>query len=360
MRLIKASLLLIVFFTLHENLLAQDTSRLNRQDTTNVVSQQDTSQVNNQDTTNLAEGRDTSRVNRQDTTYPANNQDTTNLLSELEREAGEHKRNYTTATFKYTRVVDGHSVETLPAHVLDLRISHRFGPVNSGLYNFFGLDNATMRLGFDYGITNNFMVGAGHSTYQKTVDGFFKVKILRQSAGEVKMPVTVSFLGALTINTLRPLEFTVRLDTGEKINRVSTVFQLLIARKFSEQFALQLMPTFIHADNISFNHNKHNIFAIGIAGTQKISKRMSVNAEYYYQLPDTKAPASNNVLSFGIDIGTGGHVFQLHFTNSIGLTEKTFISETIGKWDKSDVLFGFNISRVFQLGKKHNRTAAWK
>ncbi len=274
-------------------------------------------------------------------------QDTTNVMSQLEKESAENKTVYKVATFKTTRIVDGHSIENLTKNVLDLRISHRFDPINSGAYNFFGLDNATMRLGFDYGITNNFMIGIGHSTYQKTYDAFFKLKILRQSSGTVNMPVTVSFVPTIAINTLQ--------FDSVKINfndRVSFVYQLLIGRKFSEKFALQLMPTFIHADNISFNHTKLNIFAIGIGGRHRISKRISINGEYYYQLPDTKAPGATNVLSFGVDIGTGGHVFQLHFTNSLGLTEKSFISETTGRWDKSDVLFGFNISRVFQLKKK--------
>lgn len=279
-------------------------------------------------------------------------QDTSSLMNQLEKEAVKNETVYTNATFKYTRVVDGHSVETLPAHVLDLRISHRFGPLSSGLYNFFGLDFATMRLGFDYGIANNVMIGVGHNTYQKTYDGFFKAKILRQSSGKIYMPVTVTFVSAIAVNMLKPRDFSIRLDSGVNANRTSYVFQLLIARKFSKQFSLQLMPTIIHVDNISFNHIKHYIFAIGIGGMHKISKRISVNAEYYYQLLDNKAPGSHNVLSFGIDIGTGGHVFQLHLTNSLGLTEKSFITETTGRWDKSDVLFGFNISRVFQLGKK--------
>ena len=130
------------------------------------------------------------------------------------------------------------------------------------------------------------------------------------------------------------------------------VYQLLIARKFSENFALQVMPVFIREDKISFNHIKQNVFAIGIGGRQRISKRVNLNAEYYYQLPDMKATGSHNVFSLGVDIGTGGHVFQLHFTNSSGLTEKSFISETTGRWDKSNIMFGFNISRVFQLKKR--------
>ena len=136
------------------------------------------------------------------------------------------------------------------------------------------------------------------------------------------------------------------------------VLQLLIGRKFSEGFSLQIMPTFIHTDNISYTHFKDNIykddiFAIGTGGSLKISKRMSLNAEYYYQLPGSQATIASNVLSFGLDIGTGGHVFQLLFTNSIGLTEKSFIAETDKHGLNSDLRFGFNISRVFQLGKKH-------
>ena len=244
-------------------------------------------------------------------------------------------------------MVDGHSVVNLPAHVLDVRISHRFDPINSGLYNFFGLDAAVMRLGFDYGITNNIMIGAGHSVYQKTYDAFLKIKLLAQSTGRVEMPVTLSFVPTVAVNTLK------QFDEGKTQfnDRLSYVFQLLVARKFSENFSLQLMPTFIHADQISFLHVDQNIAAIGIAATQRISKRMSINGEYYCRLNDYGSTA-HNVLSFGIDLGTGGHVFQLHFTNSIGMTEKSFIGETMNRWQDGDVLFGFNISRVFQLKKK--------
>ncbi len=282
-------------------------------------------------------------------------QDTSAFMSQLQKEALQNETIYTTATFKSTRIINGHSVETLPAHVLDVRISHRFGPVSSGIYNFFGLDNATMRLGFDYGITDNLMVGIGHSTYQKTYDAFFKAKILRQSAGKRVMPVTISLLSSVAINSLRPQDFSSKPDSGIAVKRASYTGQLLIGRKFSQQFSIQVMPTFIHADNISSFHNEYNSFAMGIGARQKISKRISLNGEYYYRLAGDKAPGTYNVLSFGIDIGTGGHVFQLHFTNSFGLIEKSFITETTGRWGHGDVLFGFNISRVFQLKKKSGR-----
>ncbi|MEP6950884.1 MAG: DUF5777 family beta-barrel protein [Ginsengibacter sp.] len=296
-------------------------------------------------------------------------QDTTNLINQLEKETGENKTVYTTATFKSTRVIDGHSVENLPAHVLDVRISHRFGPLSQGLYNFFGFDYSpfNVRVGFDYGITDNFMIGGGHNAWQKTYDAFFKWKILRQSSGAVNMPVTVSLVSTFAISTIKSGDFGFEpSDSLAKTDRLSYVFQLLIGRKFSEGLSLQLMPTFIRTDNVSFNHfkdntYKRNILAIGIAGKQSISRKMSINAEYYYQLPGTKAPGAADVFAFGIDIGTGGHVFQLQFTNSIGLTEKSFIAETSSSGDNSDLRFGFNISRVFQLGKKHKGAGTdWK
>src|SRR6185312_1485602 len=230
-------------------------------------------------------------------------QDTTNLMNQLLKESATNKTFYTQSTFQYTHVINGQSVENLPKNVLDVRILHRFGPLSSGIYNFFGLDYSpfNVKIGFEYGITDNFMIGIAHSGYNKTYDAFFKLRLLRQSKGAVNAPVTISFVPTLAISTLKPSQIdpAVKPDPTSEIRRASYVFQLLVARKFSEGFALQLMPTFVHADNISFFHNKNDIFAIGIAGTQKLSKRINFNAEYYYQLPDMKAPGAHNVLSFG-------------------------------------------------------------
>ena len=290
----------------------------------------------------------------QDTTKTAENSE--NLMNQLETQEAKAETRYATATFKYTHVINGQSVESLPAHVLDVRILHRFGPISSGLYNFFGLDYSpfNVKVGFDYGISNNFMIGAAHSGYNKTYDAFFKWRILRQSTGVHNAPISISFVPTVAISTLKPEQIDPAVKPlATEIRRASYVLQILMARKFSEGFAMQLMPTFVHSDNISFFHTNPDVFAIGLAARQRLSKRVNVNAEYYYQLPDMKASGSHNVLSFGIDIGTGGHVFELLFSNSYGLTEKQFITETSGKWDGGDALFGFNISRVFQLGKKH-------
>lgn len=284
------------------------------------------------------------------TCFRAGAQDTLDLMSQLEKELGPDKNQtyYTTATFKTTRLVNGHSVENVAKGVLDVKIQHRFGKINEGGYALFGLDNATMRFGFDYGITRWLMVGVGRSTYQKTYDGYFKVKLLRQSRGKKKMPITLSYVPTIAVKTLKWED--PKLD-NYFTSRLFFTHQLIIARKFSEGTSIQLMPTFIHQNLVNLASEPNNMFAIGIGGRQKITKRITFNAEYYYQIPGYKLNGTTNVLSVGFDIETGGHVFQLHFTNSQGMNERTFISDTRGKWDKGDILFGFNISRVFTIGK---------
>lgn len=284
--------------------------------------------------------------------YKSKAQDTLDLMSQLEKEVSNDEANqtrYTTATFKTTRLINGHSVENVGKGVLDAKISHRFGALNTGLYELFGLDNASMRMGLDYGITPWLMVGFGRSTFQKTLDGFFKIKLLRQSAGKKNMPVTVSYVPTIALKTIK---FEDPDLNNYYTSRLFFTHQLIIGRKFSENTSLQLMPTFSHRNLVQLANEPNDLLAIGIGGRQKLTKRVSINVEYYYQLPDYKLKGTSNALSIGFDIETGGHVFQLHFTNSQGMSERTFINETTGKWDKGDVLFGFNISRVFTIGKR--------
>ncbi len=249
-----------------------------------------------------------------------------------------------TATFKSTRVVNSQSVETLGRHALDFRIMHRFGTLNTGLYQLFGLDNASMRMGFEYGLSKRFMIGLGRTTLGKTYDGFFKYKILKQTtSGKKNMPVTVTFFASTTFKTLR---YNTPRDSffAGKLDYTS---QLLFARKFNKNFSLQLMPTYIHRNLVETADQQNNIFSIGIGGRYKLTKRMSVNFDYFYTSQNQLGKLYNNPLSIGIDIETGGHVFQLHFTNSHGMVEKQFVGETIGTWQKGDISFGFNLSRVF-------------
>lgn len=279
----------------------------------------------------------------------ASAQDTTDIMKMLENDL-EPTTDYTTATFKTTRLINGHTVENVGKGVMDVKISHRFGKINGGGYELFGLDNATMRMGFDFGLTNYLMVGIGRSTYQKTYDAFFKVKLLRQSKGKRNMPITLSYVPTVALKTLK---FEDPNRENYFTSRLFFTHQLIIGRKFSEGTSLQLMPTYTHVNLVPLATDPNDLLAIGIGGRQKISKRISLNFEYYYQIPKYKTLNTTNSLSVGFDIETGGHVFQLHFTNSQGMSERTFISETTGDWSKGDIFFGFNISRVFTLGKNH-------
>ncbi|MCX6314213.1 MAG: DUF5777 family beta-barrel protein [Sphingobacteriales bacterium] len=267
------------------------------------------------------------------------------------------KKNYATATFKTSRLINGHSIENVAPGVLDLKISHRFGMLNRGAYELFGLDQASMRIGLDYGISKRLMVGAGRSTYQKQYDAFAKFKILRQAQGG--SPISVSAVSTVMLKTLKWDNISIK---NYYTSRLSFAHQLIIARKFSDGLSLQLMPSFIHY-NIAKNVTEPNdIFALGGGGRIKLNKRLSFNVEYYHVLPISIVTGENyrlagtkNSLAVGFDIETGGHVFQLHFTNSTGMTEKTFITETTGDFFKGDVHFGFNVSRVFTIKTKKKK-----
>jgi hypothetical protein len=259
--------------------------------------------------------------------------------------------NYTTATFKSTRIMNGHSIERMPPGQLDVRISHRFGLINSGAYEFFGLDQANTHISLEYGIFNWLMVGIGRGSYEKTFDGFTKFSILRQSTGAREIPVSVSVLTSVALKSLKWPDPTIK---NYFSSRLSYVAQVLVARKISQAFSIQITPSYVHRNLVSTELDPNDLFALGAGGRMKLTKRISINAEYYY-MANPKTYMSQQVynpLSVGIDIETGGHVFQLVFTNSIAMIEKGFIGETTGQWNKGDIHFGFNISRVFTL-KKH-------
>ncbi len=257
--------------------------------------------------------------------------------------------NYEYATFKTTRLVIGQSIENPAKGTLLFLIQHHFGKVNSGAYEFWGLDQAFIRLGFEYGINDWLAAGIGRSSEGKTFDGFLKAKILRQSTGKVNMPLTLSYFGSMALTSLKWAE-------PERENyfssRLAYTHQLLIARKFSPAFSLQVTPTLVHKNLVETKEDKNDIFAAGIGGRLKLTNRMSLNAEYFYVLPDQVVSTEiDNSLSLGLDIETGGHVFQLFCTNSNPLIESGFIPNTQGTWANGDIYIGFNISRAFTIVK---------
>jgi len=254
---------------------------------------------------------------------------------------------YATATFKSTRVINGHSIERMPARQLDFRISHRFGEVNTGAYQLWGMDQANIHFSLEYGINDWFMVGIGRGTYQKAYDGFAKFSILRQSSGNRFMPISLSWFSSTAAETM---EFP---KDGKKYynsSRLSYVHQVLVARKFNERFSLQIMPTYVHRNFVATEMDYNDLLACGIGGRYKITSRVSLNAEYYWTYRPKYEPVKYyNPLSVGVDIETGGHVFQIMLTNSLAMIEKGFIGETTGQWNNGGIHLGFNISRVFSF-----------
>ena len=252
-------------------------------------------------------------------------------------------------TFDDTRIVNGHSVETNKEGSMKMIISHRFGLLNRGLYDLFGLDQSTIRLGLDYGITDNITVGIGRSSFQKTVDGFVKAKLITQKK-RTRSPISITWFSSADLNTLKRPE---AIKIAYKL-RWSFSHQALIAKKFGEGFSLQIMPTFLHRNLTPSKEFKNDIFSIGTAGRLRLTQMLSFKVEYYFTLPNHLPEVNTNSLAVGFDIETKHHVFQLHIGNSRGMTEKFFISETYGDWSEGDIMLGFNITRDFQVkGRKY-------
>ncbi|SFQ23774.1 DUF5777 family beta-barrel protein [Hymenobacter arizonensis] len=270
----------------------------------------------------------------------------TDLLHQLEREVAEPaKREVVAATFKGTRIINSQSVETPGAGTLAFLIQHRFGTLNSGAYQFFGLDQAVLRLGLEYGLTNRLTLGLGRSSQDKTFDGFVKFRALQQATGVQPLPVSVTLLASSSLTTLKFNETPDRSLTS----RVSYAYQALIARKFNENLSVQLMPTLIHRNYVATAAEQNDVYALGGALRQKLTKRLALTADYYYLLPGPTARAFRNALGLGVDIETGGHVFQLHVTNSRGMTETFFVPQTQGNFFSGDLYFGFTVARSFTV-----------
>jgi hypothetical protein len=274
--------------------------------------------------------------------YPAYGQD--DLLEMLEEENDSDQTFDVFSTFKGTRLINGHSVETRKQGTLEFIISHRFGRINSGVHNLFGLDDANIRFGLDYAFTDKFTLGFGRSSFQKVYDGFLKYKVLNQKSGN-PMPFSLTLYSNISINTL---EWPNPGD-NRSTDRFAYTNQLLIARKWSEGTSLQLMPTLVHRNRVPTSQEENLIYALGIGGRQKLTKSLAITFEYYHQFNNESLNNYKNSIAIGLDIETGGHVFQLHLTNARPTFERGFITETTGDFFEGDIHFGFNITRAFQL-----------
>lgn len=271
------------------------------------------------------------------------------LLSLLDEE---QRTDYATNAFKSPRVINSHSMEMLSAGTMDFRILHRFGDVSEGGYEFFGLDQASMRLGFDFGLTPNLMAGIGRSTNKKEIDAFVKYRMLWQSTGKRNMPVSLVWVSGVTANGLKdPIGIEEVQVTFSR--RLAFYHQLIIGRKFNDWLTIQVTPTWLHRNFVVNRLDPNELFAVGFGGRAKVTKRIALVWDYSYLINRFPANFNSHPLSLGVDIETGGHVFQLHFSNAVGMNERAYLTDQNGNWLKGEIRFGFNLSRVFQIVKKH-------
>ena len=249
---------------------------------------------------------------------------------------------YVSAVFKGLKIVNFESTKLVAKKELTLVIAHRFGSVENGFDTFFGLDDAVTRIQFVYGITDWLNVGVSRSSFQKIYQASAKYRFIRQVKNG--FPVTIVGYNAVLLNTaldeanLPKLEFE---------HRLSYTAQLLISKKVTKSLSLQVIPTFFHDNYVALDTQENSQFALGVGGRLKISKRWSLNADYGHHFNRAEGSPFKNPLSIGIDLETGGHVFQMHFTNAQPMNTNGFLGQATGDWSNGNIYFGFNLSRVF-------------
>jgi len=279
-----------------------------------------------------------------------------NLMSMLEEE-NPVEEGKVSATFKSMKIINAHTIEMVKAKHLDFRITHRFGNIGGasggGVHTLYGFDQSEdIRISFDYGITDNLQIGFGRSKKMEALDGSLKYRILTQT-DQNSIPVSLVWY--------TDLAFTPQADFDDRYTnvayRMSYVHQAIIARKFSERFSLELLPTISHRNLVELDADslidENTFFSMGVAGRFKVNQRFSIVADYFHNFSDyrTNHPSIDfkNPLGIGFELETGGHVFHLFLTNASGIIENNYLTTTKDDWLKGGMKFGFNISRVFSL-----------
>lgn len=246
------------------------------------------------------------------------------------------------AAFKGLKIVNFESTKLAAKRDLYLIVSHRFGSVKYGFDDFFGLDNAVTRIQFVYGISDVFNISISRSSYQKVYDLALKHRL--KSQAENGFPVTVVGYIITSFNTSLDEEVINQVSTN---NKLSYVLQILVSRKFNENFTLELAPSYLYEGYVFYEPQDQSQYILGLGGRYKLGKRWSINMDYGLHLNRATESPYKNPLSIGVDIETGGHVFQLHFTNAQPMTESGFLSQGTGSWEDGDFYFGFNLTRIF-------------
>jgi len=249
---------------------------------------------------------------------------------------------YEIAAFKGLKLINLETTKMVAQKQLFFVVSHRFGSVKTGIDDFFGLDQAVTRLNFIYGISDGINIGISRSSFQKTYETSLKLRLAQQSSSG--FPVTLVWFNSVQLNGSLDEQELPGLQLEHRLGYAS---QLLVSRKVSRNISLELAPTYFHDNLVSLEEQNNSQFALGLGGRFKFSKRCAINLDYGLHLNRAENSPFVNPLSVGLDIETGGHVFQLHFTNAQPMNINNFLGEATGDWGSGDVYFGFNILRVF-------------
>jgi len=253
------------------------------------------------------------------------------------------------ATFKATRLINQQTIEVGGTRSLDFRIHHHFGPFNSGAYDFWGIDGgASIRLGLEYSYNGRLQFGLGRTSYEKQIDGFLKYRLLRQSKSG-SMPISVTLFSGAYRNGIKGLQIGGIDKFKYASDRLSFVQQIIIARKIDDKLSIQITPTMVHYNLVENLADNNDAYFLGIAGRYKISNRTAITYEYGAKLLNYSESKYYDSMGIGLDIETGGHVFQMFLTNSFGMTENQTFARTNSAWADRGFRLGFNVSRMFTL-----------
>lgn len=261
------------------------------------------------------------------------------LLGELEAEAEEVVVNQ--PAFKAMKIGNLQSTKVAAKGDLYMYVSHRFGTIKNGFDTFFGLDDANTKIQLVYGVSERLQLGASRESWRKTLAGSAKFRVADQKA---KFPLNVVLYSTLNYNSEVSED---RYPFLESVDRLSYAHQLLLSRRFSNKFSFELAPSLVRQNLVYEVGQDHDQLVLGLGGRYKVTKRTSINADYAYNLSRVEDTAFNDPLTIGVDIETGGHVFQLLFSNAQSTNEPGFLSNAVGDWSDGDIFFGFNIVRVF-------------
>ncbi len=265
------------------------------------------------------------------------------LLKELES-LSQNEDSFELPAFKALQIGNLQSTKVIDKGDLYMVVAHRFGYLKSGIDEFYGLDQANTKIQLLYGLRENLQVGVSRDSYEKTYSGTAKYRIMNQSD---RIPINISLYGSVDIDS----QLKKKVYPGlQPFDRFSYTGQLLLSRRFSEKLSLEVAPIYVRHNLQNLNYTKtltYDQFLLGVGGRQKFSKRFSFNVDYAYNFSKDKNSLYKNPLTIGVDIETGGHVFQLLFTNSRASNDSSFLTETTGDWSKGEISFGFNIVRVF-------------